>query len=113
LEGNVILRDTTATWLKLKLRKTIYAKTEALLNEGKNGLLLSFDKDPDSLIITSPNRGYPTQPKYNKEDCETASKFKHVKLDYSSAFHVVLNVRASTVKRGEVIMKRSSVARTM
>lgn len=107
LHGNVEVEGYDGNVVKIEIEKTISAKTEALLNEGKSNFLLNFEKNTDSLIVyisepwdTRPNRNY------TKEDWRNRKPIEYqVKLDFKVSVPRSVNLRASTVNEGEVLVK--------
>ena len=107
LHGDVEVEGYDGNVVKIEIKKTISAKTEALLNEGKSNFLLNFEKGTDSLIVyisepwdTRPNRNYKKQDWQNRKPIEY-----QVELDYKVRIPNSLNLRASTVNGGDVTVR--------
>lgn len=107
LDGNVNVEGYSGNIVQIEIKKTITAKTEALLNEAKSNFLLNFQKDSDSLIVyiaepwdTRPNRNYKKAEWQNRKPIEY-----RVKLDFTVRVPQGVNLRASTVNGGEVLVK--------
>ncbi|MFB0948265.1 MAG: hypothetical protein QMB24_19315 [Spirosomataceae bacterium] len=107
LNGDVDIEGYDGNVVRVEIKKTISAQTEDLLNEGKRDFRLSFNKNSDSLIVyisepwdTHPNRNY------EKEDWQNRKPVEYqVELNYKVQVPNSLNVRASTVNGGEVVVR--------
>lgn len=107
LEGNVTIEGYDGNEVKIDIKKTISAKTESILKEGKRDFKLNFDQKPDSLTVyvaapwdTRPNQNY------KKEDWKNRKPVEYnVELNFTVKVPKSLNVRASTVNGDEMIVR--------
>lgn len=105
LLGDVTVEGYEGNNIQIEIKKTIYAETQALVEEGKRDFKLNFEDKADSLIvfISEPFNTLPNIRHVNHRRIDY-----NVKLDFIVRIPQGMNLRASTVNEGEMIVKNVS-----
>lgn len=105
INGFIKVEGYSGDKVMIEVDKTISAKTNEVLEEGKQEFKLEFSQNPDTVMayIAEP---YDSRPRrsWNREDRHRRIEY-HYDLDFTIKVPYAMNLTVSTVNGGELIIK--------
>lgn len=107
IEGSIKVEGYNGDKVIMEIDKTIYAKNNDVLEQGKAEVKLGFDQNNDTIwaYIAEPWDSRPHEWRYNDDDWHSR---RHIDYRYAFEYTVKvpynMNVHVSTVNKGEVVI---------
>jgi len=102
LNGSVKVEGYNGEKVVINVDKTITAKTQEILNQGKEEFKLNFEQKDDSIVVYI-SEPYDTRPKRNWNNGDRHRKIEyHDNLEFTIKVPFAINLNVSTVNGGDV-----------